>query len=327
MRVQHIPNSGWPGKPRNLGIDMARGEYVFFVDNDDWLERDALERLHAMAVAGSSRHRDRQGRRPRQDRTRGGSSSPTCTRSASTPTSCSACSRRTSCSAAASLDEHGLRFPEGKRRLEDHPFVVVGLLRGGADLRARGPPRSTTGRAASGRRPRPRDASTPAGYFDNVREVLDLVEARHAAGARARRAAAALVPRQDAQARRRTQLAVARGGLPARAVRGGPPARARALRRGASTSGCRSTCGCARSCCGAATSTRSGRLVALRAPDHARGAHPRDRARRHAPRAAAGVVVRRAGPALRFERDGKRTFWVPPTDDARRGGARRRTAR
>ena len=39
VRVQHIPNSGWPGKPRNLGIDMATGDYVFFADNDDWLER------------------------------------------------------------------------------------------------------------------------------------------------------------------------------------------------------------------------------------------------------------------------------------------------
>ena len=45
VRVEHIPNSGWPGRPRNLGIDMARGEYVYFVDNDDWLGEDALERL------------------------------------------------------------------------------------------------------------------------------------------------------------------------------------------------------------------------------------------------------------------------------------------
>ena len=35
VRVTHIPNSGWPGRPRNVGIDMARGEYVYFVDNDD----------------------------------------------------------------------------------------------------------------------------------------------------------------------------------------------------------------------------------------------------------------------------------------------------
>ena len=47
IRVEHIPNSGWPGRPRNIGIDLARGEYVYFVDNDDWLGSEALERLHA----------------------------------------------------------------------------------------------------------------------------------------------------------------------------------------------------------------------------------------------------------------------------------------
>src|SRR3954447_14546985 len=50
VRVQHIPTSGWPGKPRNIGLDLAQADYVFFADNDDYLELDALERLHAMAV-------------------------------------------------------------------------------------------------------------------------------------------------------------------------------------------------------------------------------------------------------------------------------------
>src|SRR3954447_25955085 len=49
VRVQHIPNSGWPGKPRNVGTDLARGEYVLYVDNDDWLGEEALERLYDRA--------------------------------------------------------------------------------------------------------------------------------------------------------------------------------------------------------------------------------------------------------------------------------------
>src|SRR4051812_14801340 len=53
FRVVHIPNSGWPGRPRNVGIEAARGEYVQFVDNDDELRPQALERLHRFAT----RHR------------------------------------------------------------------------------------------------------------------------------------------------------------------------------------------------------------------------------------------------------------------------------
>ena len=62
VRVEHIPNSGWPGKPRNLGIEMARGEFVYFVDNDDWLGKSALNRLYDRARPRRGRHRDRQGR-------------------------------------------------------------------------------------------------------------------------------------------------------------------------------------------------------------------------------------------------------------------------
>ena len=32
VRVIHQENSGWPGKPRNVGVEASRGEYVQFVD-------------------------------------------------------------------------------------------------------------------------------------------------------------------------------------------------------------------------------------------------------------------------------------------------------
>src|SRR5581483_11533236 len=54
VRVMHEPPSGWPGKPRNTGIDVAQGDYVFFCDDDDELAPDALEAMVAMARRNDS---------------------------------------------------------------------------------------------------------------------------------------------------------------------------------------------------------------------------------------------------------------------------------
>lgn len=35
-------NSGGPGKPRNTAMNIAQGEYVFFVDSDDYIHKDTL---------------------------------------------------------------------------------------------------------------------------------------------------------------------------------------------------------------------------------------------------------------------------------------------
>lgn len=47
--VNNLLNSG-PGISRNKGIKRARGEFICFVDSDDWLEKDACERLYKTAI-------------------------------------------------------------------------------------------------------------------------------------------------------------------------------------------------------------------------------------------------------------------------------------
>ncbi|GAA2623769.1 hypothetical protein GCM10010411_70020 [Actinomadura fulvescens] len=54
MTVVHQDNSGGPGAPRNVGLDRAAGEYVFFLDADDWLGPEALERMCGMADANGT---------------------------------------------------------------------------------------------------------------------------------------------------------------------------------------------------------------------------------------------------------------------------------
>lgn len=54
FRVVHQDASGGPGRPRNVGLDHASGEYVFFLDADDYLGPEALERCCAMADANGT---------------------------------------------------------------------------------------------------------------------------------------------------------------------------------------------------------------------------------------------------------------------------------
>src|SRR3954467_9805424 len=49
-RIFQIPNSGWPSRPRNVGISNSRGEYVMFMDHDDALFPDGLRRAYEYAA-------------------------------------------------------------------------------------------------------------------------------------------------------------------------------------------------------------------------------------------------------------------------------------
>ncbi len=54
FHVLHQPNSGWPGRPRNVGIDLSESRYLFFADADDWCEPSLLADLVGFADAHDS---------------------------------------------------------------------------------------------------------------------------------------------------------------------------------------------------------------------------------------------------------------------------------
>ncbi len=49
VTVLHQANSGGPAAPSNRALETATGRYVFFLGSDDYLGREALERMVAMA--------------------------------------------------------------------------------------------------------------------------------------------------------------------------------------------------------------------------------------------------------------------------------------
>ena len=53
IKVIHQENQGLGGA-RNTGIEAATGEYLFFVDSDDWLMPNAIDRLKAVATESNA---------------------------------------------------------------------------------------------------------------------------------------------------------------------------------------------------------------------------------------------------------------------------------
>ncbi|MEV6815433.1 glycosyltransferase family 2 protein [Micromonospora sp. NPDC051296] len=176
IHVLHIENSGWPSRPRNVGVQRARGEYVQFADDDDWLADEALARLYAYArehdadiVIGKMAGHGRSVpgglfRVNRPDATL--DNAPLID-----SLTCHKMFRRTF------LLEHDLRFPEeGRKRLEDHHLVVRAYL-----LSRRTCVLSDYTCYHHRKRPDGGNLTAtrmePAAYFNSLREVLDIVDA------------------------------------------------------------------------------------------------------------------------------------------------------
>lgn len=44
-----IKENGGQGSARNMGLDIANGEYISFIDSDDWIDLDTLEKMYNLA--------------------------------------------------------------------------------------------------------------------------------------------------------------------------------------------------------------------------------------------------------------------------------------
>lgn len=173
VRVLNLKHSGWPGMPRNHGIDAARGTYVQFVDQDDRLFPQALEKLCDYADRHSSDvvvgKEVGVGRRlPSRIFSR---DIPHATLGEDpllemlTPHKFF----RTSF-----LREHGIRFPEGRVRLEDHRFVMQAYFAAETiSILASEPCYAWVKRSGSLSSSR----IDPERYFPDLEGVLDIVEA------------------------------------------------------------------------------------------------------------------------------------------------------
>ncbi len=182
VRVVHQENSGAPGGPRNRAIQMAKGEFLFFADPDDYLGTEALERMVAAAgrndsdvVLGKIKGVGRKAPvTPFRKNVDGGD---IFTSKGVWSLTAHKLFRR------SLVEEHGLRFAEGIRLAEEQVFVVPAYLHARSIsvvsdydcyylVRRDDFPHLT------------QEVPDPAPFYANVRDVLSVVAAHVPPGGR-----------------------------------------------------------------------------------------------------------------------------------------------
>ena len=128
VAIERIEHSGWPSKPRNVGLELSRGEYVLFMDHDDELYPQALEAGYALAARN---HADvLNGKETRTDQSSWGTNVYAANIDNAIdrhdihpllPTNPHKLFRR------EFLIEHRIRFPEGRRVLWEDVFFALDI--------------------------------------------------------------------------------------------------------------------------------------------------------------------------------------------------------
>ncbi|MFI7502884.1 glycosyltransferase [Streptomyces sp. NPDC049687] len=173
VRVHHQENSGWPGRPRNVGVRLAQGEYVQFVDQDDKLAPEALERMLRLAE------------RNRADivlgKVFGTMAGPSNVFKRSVDR-CTAADARLFESLTPHkmfrrdfLLDHGIVFPEGRVRLEDQVFMARAYVRARTVSIVGDYPCYEWNRREDGGN-NSSAAASPEEYYRHVRNVIDAVK-------------------------------------------------------------------------------------------------------------------------------------------------------
>ncbi|KUJ65183.1 hypothetical protein ACZ90_50200 [Streptomyces albus subsp. albus] len=175
FRLIRSENSGWPGRPRNLGMDAARGTYLHFVDDDDYLAPQALARLYARAVetgadivAGRMAGHGRGAPRVLFSRPMAAGDIRRDTVLLSSMTVHKLFRREL-------LTAHGIRFPEGRVRLEDHMFMLRAYLAAGKVATVHDYTCYHWVRHEDGKHNISFARIDPRSYLDSVRKIIEIV--------------------------------------------------------------------------------------------------------------------------------------------------------